>query len=202
MYTLSAPGNRFEIKVKGSHFISQCHPLADRNDLDRRLQAARDEFSDATHICYAYRLIGSGQDMEEFGSDAGEPNGSAGVPILNALRSADLVNALIWVARYYGGTKLGIAGLIEAYGTAARSSVQSAVRIPWIPMKTMRLRIPYRLVDRVKSAISQAGGQITKEDYATDASITLRIPAGKAAAFVGQVEEWGQGRLKIDHLGD
>jgi hypothetical protein len=123
-----------EHRVRGSRFIARAVPAASREVVDVVLQEVRQDFPDATHICYAYQLSTDRSEPEEFSTDAGEPGGSAGVPILNGMRQQNIVDALIWVARYYGGTKLGIPGLIEAYGGAARLSLENASIVPWIDM--------------------------------------------------------------------
>ena len=96
----------------------------------------KEDCPDASHICYAYR-IKLGHRLDEFASDSGEPKGSAGQPILNALKRQNLINTGIFVIRYSGGTKLGIIGFIHAYGVAAVNAIKNARMKPWIEKKTI-----------------------------------------------------------------
>jgi uncharacterized YigZ family protein len=186
-----------EHRVRGSRFIARAVPAASREVVDVVLQEVRQVFPDATHICYAYRLATDRSEPEEFSTDAGEPGGSAGVPILNGLRQHEIVDAMIWVVRYYGGTKLGIPGLIEAYGGAARSSLENASIISWIAKAELQLILPYTLVDRVKGEARKLGGKILKEDYASEAAITCQIPRDKVAEFKGRLKELGSGTISV-----
>ena len=103
---------------KGSTFTALTLPVASLGQVKYELNNLREQYPDANHICYGYR-IKEGDRVDEFATDAGEPKGSSGIPILNVLKRNQLVNVVIFVIRYFGGSKLGIPGLIHAYGTAA-----------------------------------------------------------------------------------
>lgn len=103
------------------------------------MQELKKKYHDARHHCYAYRL-GIKAD-KSFSNDDGEPSHSAGTPILSAIRSAEMSNVLVVVVRYFGGTKLGIRGLIDAYGTAAKEALTQAESYPMIPM--IRFKLPF-----------------------------------------------------------
>ena len=113
-----------DFRIKGSKFIGVLFPCISLEEFENRLQAIRKEYYDASHHCYAYR-IGVAQ-TREYSSDDGEPSGTAGLPILNQLKTAELVNCGCIVIRYFGGSKLGKSGLIESYGEGARLAVQKA----------------------------------------------------------------------------
>ncbi|MFC1620188.1 IMPACT family protein [Candidatus Neomarinimicrobiota bacterium] len=194
---MNQPTRQVEHRVRGSRFIARAVPATSREVVDVVLQEVRQAFPDATHICYAYRLATDRSEPEEFSTDSGEPGGSAGAPILNGLRQQEIVDAMIWVVRYYGGTKLGIPGLIEAYGDAARLSLENASKVPWIDMSELQLILPYTLVDRVKGEMRKLGGKILKEDYASDAAITCQIPRDKAPEFRARLKEWGSGAISV-----
>ncbi len=116
--------NEFSLRERGSKFYGFLVPCVSIKEFDNELCKLKEAFSDATHHCYAYRVHESR--IIEFSSDDGEPSGSAGLPILNALRSANLVNCGAIVIRYYGGTKLGKSGLIEAYGQSIKGCIDKA----------------------------------------------------------------------------
>ena len=102
-----------EYKEKGSSFHAVSERVSSVKHIKSILLTLKEQFSDASHICYAYR-IKQGKSLDEFASDAGEPNGSAGIPILNVLKRNQIVNTVIFFIRYFGGTKLGVPGLIHA----------------------------------------------------------------------------------------
>tara|TARA_B100000315_G_C14350970_1_gene483984 strand:- start:203 stop:646 length:444 start_codon:yes stop_codon:yes gene_type:complete len=123
-----------DYKEKDSRFHAVAQTAFGINEVKTKLFNIRKNYSDANHICYAYR-IKNGQCLDEYSSDAGEPNGSAGKPILNVLKRNQIVNAVIFVIRYFGGTKLGIPGLIHAYGTAAECTTKKITLKPWMDEK-------------------------------------------------------------------
>ena len=134
-YTLSKYSTG-DYKERGSSFHAVAQPASDINDVKSSLIIMKEDCPDASHICYAYR-IKLGQRLDEFASDSGEPKGSAGHPILNALKRHNLINTGIFVIRYSGGTKLGIIGFIHAYGVAAVNAIKNARMKPWIEKKTI-----------------------------------------------------------------
>ena len=111
-------------KDRNSKFIGLLYPIENLDEVKNYLQIAKKEYYDATHHCYAY-ILGVEKEIQ-FDSDAGEPSGSAGKPILNALLSADITNILAVVVRYFGGTKLGISGLINAYKSATLLAIENS----------------------------------------------------------------------------
>jgi uncharacterized YigZ family protein len=111
-------------KEKGSKFLAFAFPVRTEDDIKHRLDDLRKQYYDARHHCYAY-ILGNRSDKYR-ANDDGEPNHSAGDPILGQIRSKDLTNTLVIVVRYFGGTKLGVSGLITAYKTAAKEALDAA----------------------------------------------------------------------------
>lgn len=130
-----------DYRVKGSKFLGFLVPAASADEADAELEKIKDDHHSATHHCYAVRT--GTDEIREFAQDDGEPSGTAGTPILNAMRSAGLVNALLVVVRYYGGSKLGKAGLIEAYGSAAQSCIKNAELREIVPVQYFSIRYSY-----------------------------------------------------------
>jgi uncharacterized YigZ family protein len=128
-------------KDRSSKFIGIVQPIDDIEDVKNRLQEIKKEYYDATHHCYAY-ILGINKEIQ-FDSDAGEPTGSAGKPILNTLLSYDITNTLAVVIRYFGGTKLGIPGLINAYKTATELAIKNNEIIIKYVMDKIQLSVPY-----------------------------------------------------------
>lgn len=134
--TLSAAATA-EFKDRGSKFIAYSFPITDVNDFKKHLQALKKEHSKAVHHCFAYRLGTDGNNFRV--SDDGEPSGTAGKPILAQIDSKNLTDTLIIVVRYFGGTLLGVPGLINAYKTTASLVLQCS------PVLQKTITIPYRL---------------------------------------------------------
>lgn len=133
----------FEIKEKGSTFKSYLFPVLEKDDFLTRLGELRTKYYDASHHCSAYRL--GLENVEEFSSDDGEPSGTAGLPILNQLKSHHLVNVACVVVRYFGGTKLGKSGLIEAYGESAGECIEKADLKSVFSVKKLNIKYSYEL---------------------------------------------------------
>lgn len=111
-----------KFKEKGSQFIGRAYPIESISEFDKIYSAAKKEFFDASHHCYAFRLIN--RDFKY--SDAGEPNGTAGIRILNAIDHFELTNVLVIVIRYFGGTKLGVGPLGKAYYHSSKLALESS----------------------------------------------------------------------------
>lgn len=142
-------------KVKGSKFIGYFCPCKSLDDIEKTLIEIKSEHPTATHHCYAYRI--NPEKTVEFAQDDGEPSGTAGVPILNALKSAEAVNTLLVVVRYYGGTNLGKGGLISAYKTTAELAIEKAELKSIVPVFTYRLEYKYDQqsdIDQIKHSVN------------------------------------------------
>jgi len=112
----------FSLRERGSKFFGFLFSASSSSQFEQHLLELKNRYPDANHHCCAYRIYD--ESVQEYNSDDGEPPGTAGLPILNALRSSDLVNIGCVVVRYFGGTKLGKPGLIESYGDTARGCIQ------------------------------------------------------------------------------
>ncbi|CAN5639070.1 hypothetical protein BH23GEM3_BH23GEM3_01100 [soil metagenome] len=136
--TLAGPGTA-EIRVRGSTFRALAAPVCNEADARDVLAERQRLFFDATHNCSAWSL----RDGTRRGNDAGEPSGSAGAPILAAIDGAELVDCIVVVTRYFGGTKLGVGGLVRAYAKVAAIALAEAPRRRGIPAVRLCVRYPY-----------------------------------------------------------
>src|SRR5689334_22504590 len=139
--------SRAEIREKGSVFLAVVGPAADEAAAKALLAALEREMPDATHHCWAWRL---GSPPRERSSDAGEPAGTAGMPMLQVLRGAGLSDVLAVVVRWFGGTKLGKGGLARAYAAAAREAVQGLPVLSRVPTVRLAVEVAYERVGAVK----------------------------------------------------
>jgi len=122
--TISDPVENTLLKEKGSKFIGFAFPIYNENELKKALEKVRSEHPKATHHCYAFRMGLQGENYRA--NDDGEPSGSAGLPIYNQLLAHEITNVLVISVRYYGGTKLGVSGLIKAYKESAKLTLEEA----------------------------------------------------------------------------
>lgn len=121
--TISTPTDG-EYKEKGSKFIAYAFPVSTRLQIKENIEMLRKTHLKSRHVCYAYRMGADGSDFRQ--SDDGEPSGTAGRPILGQIDSFELTNVLVAVVRYFGGTKLGVSGLIHAYRSASQAALENA----------------------------------------------------------------------------
>ena len=122
--TIKNPVEDILLKEKGSKFIGFAYPVNNENDVKEKLQNLYEIHPKATHHCYAFRLGVSGENYRA--NDDGEPSGSAGLPIYNQLLANQITNVLLVIIRYYGGTKLGVGGLVQAYKESAKLTLEQA----------------------------------------------------------------------------
>ncbi|MGC9364680.1 MAG: IMPACT family protein [Fidelibacterota bacterium] len=163
-------------KVKGSKFIARVYPVTSREEARKVVMDAEVEHRKATHVCWACRIVRNGECFG-YSSDAGEPTGSAGPPILAEIEMRDLVNVLCVVIRYFGGTKLGIGGLIRAYGTAAAEALRTAGRQRHVPLLTVTIRCDPGQYSDLMRIIRKYRLPVQPEYDIRSVVITLKLPA-------------------------
>lgn len=179
-------------REKGSKFTGYLFPCESRDGFEAKLQEIKTEFPDATHHCYAWRIDPA--EIMEFTQDDGEPGGTAGLPILNELKSAELVNCGLVVVRYYGGTNLGKTGLIEAYGQTAGECIQQARFRKITPAKYVKITYPYEQqnqIDRLKNRFQMEEREST---YLKDVTLVMACPVNMSNQLLKRLEQ-------LEHLG-
>ena len=189
VYQTLAASAEAEFKDKGSRFIAYAYPVRTAGEVKTLVDAQRQAHYKARHWCYAYRL---GTDGLQFrANDDGEPAGSAGRPILGQIDSFGLTDVLIIVVRYFGGTLLGVPGLIHAYKTAASEALKTAEIIEKNIEKTVFLRCAYpNLNDAVRIA-KQHRTEIVAQDLQLDCLLTVRVPL---SVYENCIAAWRQTR--------
>ncbi|UOO81965.1 IMPACT family protein [Uruburuella testudinis] len=195
-YLTLAVESAAEFKDKGSRFIAFAYPIKCAEEVKALVEALRQNHHKARHWCYAYRL---GTDGLQFrANDDGEPSGSAGRPILGQIDSAGLTDVLVVVVRYFGGTLLGVPGLIHAYKTATAAALQQAEIIEKNIEKSVWLRCEYpHLNDAIRIA-KQHQAIIIRQELQLDCRLHIRIPL---ASYEAAVNAWQQTRV-IELLAD
>lgn len=161
-------------------------PVWEDGTFEQTLAGYRKTYYDATHHCSA--LIRFGKPNLEQGHDDGEPAGTAGLPILNAMRSAQLVNCGIIVIRYFGGTKLGKSGLIETYGETARACIEAAQPVPVLAATQISISARYDQIKTVELIFSRTEVQRLKTDYLDRVTITIQVRDEIVASIIEQLD--------------
>ena len=167
-------------KIRRSLFIGHVRETSTEKKARDYIAQIKEEHKQATHNCYAYR-IGLGKDELSYFDDDGEPGGTAGKPILGAILSRDLTNVTVIVTRYFGGRKLGIRGLIEAYGAAAGDAMDHAGIVEKRIREIMDLTCTYPQLDQVQHLIHQYQGKIIGANYTDKVELTIAVPRSRLA---------------------
>lgn len=158
-------------KEKGSRFLAFAFPVANETEVKLTLESLRKRFFDARHYCYAYRLGTDGQTFRA--NDDGEPNHSAGDPILGQLRSRDLTKTLVVVVRYFGGVKLGVGGLISAYRNAAENALNNCKIVQREITNRVTLYFEYAATPEVMRLVNNFSMTIVKQKFETECEIEV-----------------------------
>lgn len=160
-------------KEKGSKFITYAYPVTSEIEIKTHIASLKKQYYDARHHCYAYML---GADKKEYrANDDGEPSSTAGKPILGQILSSDLTNILIVVIRYFGGTKLGVSGLIRAYKTAAADAISNAEIIDKTVNDIYDINFDYLAMNDVMKIIKENQPEQLGQDFNLRCKITLSI---------------------------
>lgn len=149
-------------KEKQSKFISRLYPFKNVPAFRSWLSNLRKEYHDASHVCWGYR-IHTGSQLEENSSDAGEPAGTAGPLIINAMKQKNLVNCAVAVIRYFGGTKLGKRGLINAYGKSTQDVIAKTPLKSWEKLDRYQITCPLAYYGELSQSILKVNGRIVKD---------------------------------------
>lgn len=160
-------------KDKGSKFIAIAHPVKTEDEVKLKLEQIRKEYHDARHHCYAY-VLGFDKAAHRFNDD-GEPSGTAGRPIFGQIQSMDLTNILVVVVRYFGGTKLGVPGLIKAYKTATRDALSNAEVLTMTVNDHYVLGFDYPLMNEVMRIIKEEDIKITGQDFQIKCKLNFAV---------------------------
>lgn len=184
--TIASPSEGL-FKDRGSKFIGYAYPLRSEAAAKDIIQALRAEHPKARHFCWALRLS---PDRTVFRvNDDGEPAGSAGRPILNALLSADLTNILVVVVRYFGGTLLGVPGLINAYKTAAQEAITSANVIEKTVNDIYRLEFDYLAMNDVMKVLKDENLEVINQQFDNSCSMEISVRQSQLNAVLARLDK-------------
>lgn len=170
--------------------------MVSREEAEAYIGRIREEYPDSNHVVYAF-IVGPPKSMSMGMSDAGEPKGTAGKPVLEVLKGSGLTNIALTVVRYFGGTKLGTGGLVRAYSRSAKETLEK------VPIERYEVRVPfsctitYDLYDPAKRMIETLKGRILEEDFATSVRISGEIPQKAVRQLEQQIRDLSKGAVRL-----
>lgn len=184
-------------EIKRSRFITEVRRVRSEEDMFAELRAIRKQYSDATHVCYAAVFDKLG--LAARFSDDGEPSGTAGQPILEAIKQSGLKETLVAVVRYFGGIKLGAGGLTRAYAGAATNGLRNSGRVTCTLCDEYRVRTSFATAKKIAGALEKKGYFTVKTDYDSEVTITVRVEAGRDAE--AEISALALGNARIVKIG-
>lgn len=185
-------------KEKGSKFLAFAYPVRNESEIKEKLDQLRKKYHDARHHCYAY-ILGKNQSIFR-ANDDGEPNHSAGDPILGQIRSHQLSNVMIVVVRYFGGTKLGVGGLIHAYKTAAADAIANNEIITAVLNERVKLDFEYLSMNEVMKLIKDYELQIVEQQFDNQCQLVVEVRQKLLDEITHKISDLNG--VKIHILGD
>lgn len=186
-YNTIEQSNSAEFKDRGSRFIAYCFPIDSVNAFKERLADVKKEHPKATHHCFAYRLGLDGNTYRV--SDDGEPSGSAGKPILGQIDSKQITNILVVVVRYFGGTQLGIPGLIHAYKTTASMVLQVTPTVPKPVLVNYNLQFDYTQMNEVMRIVKQYDCAVIKQETQLFCMLEIGVPKNRVEDVIYKIKD-------------
>lgn len=181
-YTIKTPSEGI-YKDKGSKFIAYAHPVKNEVEIKEILEELKKKHYDARHHCYAW-VLGPARDAFRVNDD-GEPSGTAGKPIHGQILSKDITNVLIVVVRYFGGTKLGVRGLINAYKAATADAIENNTIVEMLIREVYELQFEYPLMNDVMKVLKDHDLNQLSHDFALSCKLTFEVRKNKADEIKG-----------------
>lgn len=172
--TIASSVQEVIFKEKSSKFLGYAFPVTSEEEIKAHLEEVKKAHFSARHWCYAWQL-GYGTDQRYRANDDGEPNNTAGIPIYGQIQSFELTNILVIVVRYFGGIKLGVGGLVQAYKTTAQLTLQEAKIEEKLITEELRIRFEYPLMNKVMRVVKEQNLNITQQLLTENCELHLAI---------------------------
>lgn len=185
---------------KGSKFIGYLFPAASVDQFEQKLSEIESQYPDATHYCYGWRI--NPHKIEEFAQDDGEPSSTAGLPILNKLKSYEVANGGCIVVRYYGGTNLGKSGLINAYGYTAELCLQQAALQSLIPTKHFEVTYPYSKQSQIDQLKNRFDLKEIDAQYLENVTLEIACRSSQGDEFLDSLENLSHQGIRFEKKGE
>lgn len=187
-----------EFAEKRSRFIGHIWPVETEEEAQAHIKAMKSQYYDARHNCWCYLI---GDNIVRY-SDDGEPQGTAGQPMLKVFQRENVTNVCCVVTRYFGGILLGAGGLTRAYSRSAKETLSAAGAATMGLWRQVRLHCPYPLLERVKLEIGTWGGLIDDTEYGADVTVTASMPEDGAERLQDRLTELSAGGIILQVLGE
>ena len=184
-------------KEKGSKFIALAFPVKHEDEVKQLIQSVKKEHYNASHHCFAYIILN--KDVHFRASDDGEPRHTAGDPILNQIKSFQLMDVLVIVVRYFGGSKLGKSGLINAYKTASKEALSKAIIIEKVQKSKIIIHFNYEGINDVMHVLQQYDFKISGQEYEESCTMTGSIPLSQLSELINKLSGY-KNVIKVDQL--
>lgn len=191
--TIDQAIENIDFKEKGSKFIGFGYPVEDEGEVKEKLIELWERFPDATHICYAYRLGLNGEIYRA--NDDGEPSGSAGLPIYNQIVSKEITNVLVASVRFYGGTKLGVSGLVKAYKLSAQMVLEEAIFVEKHLTEKILIEFTYEDQGNVMRNIDKSQVEVLKTNFGMSCTLEVKVRKDQKEKFISLFEPLYQVKL-------
>ena len=198
-YLTLARDSAEEYIVNRSRFIGYAVPVATADHAVDFINEIRARHRDATHNVYAYAV--RNPEYSRY-SDDGEPQGTAGMPVLDVIRKNGLTDCCVVVTRYFGGILLGAGGLVRAYSHSASLAVQAARIVRMSLCAVLRVSCDYGFYGRLAALVPETGGTVENTDFGAEVTMTFRLPAEKEDAFRKQLTELSFGKVSADKIAE
>jgi len=198
-YYIPTGHSQTELVEKRSRFIGQVWRVSSEEEARARIEETRKQYYDARHNCWCYRIRAAG--VERY-SDDGEPQGTAGQPMLNVFQREEVTDAVCVVTRYFGGVLLGAGGLVRAYTQSAKDALDAAgisVVRRWVKLE---LPCAYAQFEAVRRTVSDFGGVVEDVGYGADVRIAALLPEERADAFAAHVLDLTAGAVEARRAGE
>lgn len=186
--TLAAPAEA-ALRERSSKFLAYAWPVRNEEEIRTHLEALRKRYYDATHHCYAWRLGADGASWRA--NDDGEPSGTAGKPILGQLLSREVTDCLVVVVRYFGGTKLGVPGLIAAYKEATAAVLEEAEIVERTVDRHIRVDFPYVAMNEIMRIVKEEKPDILRQEFDNLCTMEFAIRESRAEQLIGKLKKAG-----------
>lgn len=186
-----------EFTEKRSRFITHLYKVETEAEARARIEEMKKKYYDARHNCWCYLLQEGG--VVRY-SDDGEPQGTAGQPMLNVFQRENVENVVCIVTRYFGGILLGAGGLTRAYAKAAKDALDAAGKARMQPFSVLLLECPYPMFERIKLLIEGHEGRIESSDYGAAVTLTFLLPVQKTADFSAALTELSGGQMSAEEV--
>ena len=196
-YPIPAATFRCEIEVKHSHFIATIEPTDTPDAALSFISRIKQEFPDATHNCWAY-LIGPPGNTDRIGlSDDGEPHGVAGKPMLTTIQHGGIGDITVVVTRYFGGTKLGMGGMVKAYTLAVKTALEQQTVIEKINWIKLSIKIDYSLLDNIERLLPEFEVDLIDKQFTDQICLNLKLPEENFTRFQTRLTDLSSGQIEF-----